>query len=69
MVTVEALEKIFTQLSHLTTSFTAMSSNMEALRMENNNRIKEIEKIAKLFKYSVELETDKEGIITKDDDR
>ena len=45
----------------------AMASNIEALKIENDNRIEEIQKIAKGLGYSAELETDK-GQITDDND-
>ena len=43
MATDEAVEQIFAQLSNLSTSVTAMASNTEALRTENENRMKEIQ--------------------------
>ena len=63
----DALDKIFAQLSNLTIHVTTMSSNIEALKIENDNRIKEIQNIAKRLGYSAELETDK-GQITDDND-
>ena len=39
MATNDALDKIFAQLSNLTTHVTAMASNIEALKIENDNRI------------------------------
>ena len=67
MATNDALDKIFAQLSNLTAHVTAMASNIEALKIENDNRIEEIQKIAKGLGYSAELETDK-GQITDDND-
>ena len=63
----DTLDKIFAQLSNLTTHVTAMASNIEVLKIENDNRIEEIQKIAKGLGYSAELETDK-GQITDDND-
>ena len=67
MTTNDALDKIFAQLSNLTTHVTAMASNIKVLKIENDNRIEEIQKIAKGLGYSAELETDK-GQITDDND-
>ena len=67
MATNEALDQIFAQLSNLTTHVTVMALNIEELRIENENRIEEIKKIAKGLGYSVELATDK-GVNTDDDD-
>ena len=67
MATNDALDKIFAQLSNLTTHVTAMASNIEALKIENDNRIEEIQKIAKGLGYSAELGTD-EGQIRDDND-
>ena len=65
MATNDALDKIFAQLSKLTTHVTAMAPNIKPLKIENDNRIEEIQKIAKGLGYSTELETDK-GQITDD---
>ena len=65
MATNDALDKIFAQLSSLTTRVTAMASNIEMLKLENDNRIEETKNIAKWLGYSAELETDK-GQITDD---
>ena len=47
MATNDALDKIFAQLSSLTTRVTAMASNIEMLKLENDNRIEETKNIAK----------------------
>ena len=44
-----------------------MAPNLEALKIENDNRIEEIQKIAEWLGYSAELETDK-GQIRDDND-
>ena len=45
-----------------------MTSDIEALKTENDNRIEEIQKITKGLGYSAELETDKGQIIDDNDD-
>ena len=45
-----------------------IASNIEALKIENDNRIEEIQKIAKVLGDWAELETD-EGMITDDNDK
>ena len=67
MVTSEALDQIFPQLSNLTTNVRVMSWNTEALRTENKNRIKEIHKISKGLRYLASSETDQGGIMTDAD--
>ena len=67
MATNDALDKIFAQLSNLTTHVTAMAPHIETLKIENDNRIEEIQKITKGLRYSAELVTDK-GLITDDND-
>ena len=68
MATNDALDKIFAQLSNLTTHVTAIALNIEALKIENDNRIKEIQKITKGLGYSAELETDNRQIIDDNDE-
>ena len=68
MATNDGLNKIFVQLSNLTTHVTAIALNIEALKIENDNRIKEIQKITKGLGYSAELETDNRQIIDDNDE-
>ena len=44
-----------------------MAPNIEALKIENDNKIEEIQKIAKGLGHSAERETDK-GLITDDNE-